>query len=61
MSSEAIVQNYFEDAVSALKAYKKMADKAIAQMNDDAKVFSRQKKPRTSLGEGEVRGPNPDR
>jgi len=35
MSSEAIVQNYFEDAVSALKAYKKMADKAIAQMNDD--------------------------
>ena len=35
MSSEAIVQNYFEDAVSALKAYKKMADKAIAQMKDD--------------------------
>jgi hypothetical protein len=35
MSSEAIVQNYFEDAVSALKAYKKMADKAIAQLNDD--------------------------
>ena len=35
MSSEAIVQNYFEDAVSALKAYKKMADKAIAQMTDD--------------------------
>jgi hypothetical protein len=35
MSSEAILQNYFEDAVSALKAYKKMADKAIAQLNDD--------------------------
>jgi len=24
-------------------------------------LFGRQKKPRTSLGEGEVRGPNPDR
>jgi uncharacterized protein DUF1572 len=35
MSSEAIVQNYFEDAVSALKAYKKLAEKAIAQMQDD--------------------------
>jgi hypothetical protein len=29
------VQNYFEDAISALKAYKKLADKAIAQMKDD--------------------------
>jgi hypothetical protein len=35
MSSEAIVQNYFEDAVSSFKAYKKLADKAIAQLNDD--------------------------
>ena len=35
MSSEAIVQNYHEDAVKALKAYKKLADKAIAQVNDD--------------------------
>lgn len=35
MSSDAIVQNYFDDAVSALKAYKKLAEKAIAQMKDD--------------------------
>lgn len=35
MSSKAIVQNYFEDAISSLKAYKKLADKAIFQMNDD--------------------------
>jgi uncharacterized protein DUF1572 len=35
MSSDAIVQNYFEDAVSALHAYKKLADKAIAQVNDE--------------------------
>jgi len=34
MSSEAIVENYFEDAVSSFKAYKKLADKAIAQLND---------------------------
>ena len=35
MSSEAIVQNYYDDAISALKAYKKLADKAIEQVNDD--------------------------
>ena len=35
MSTEAIVQNYFEDAVKALKAYKKLADKAIAQVSYD--------------------------
>ena len=35
MSSEAIVQNYFEDAIASLKAYKKLADKAIAQIEDD--------------------------
>lgn len=35
MSSEAIVQNYFEDAVASLKNYKKLADKAIAQVKDD--------------------------
>src|SRR6185503_421939 len=34
MSSEAIVQNYFEDAVSSFKSYKKLADKAVAQLND---------------------------
>ena len=35
MSSEAIVQNYFEDALSALRAYRKLAEKAIAQMRDE--------------------------
>ena len=35
MSSEAIVQNYFEDALSALRAYKKLAEKAIAQLKDE--------------------------
>ena len=35
MSSEAIVQNYFEDAISSLKSYKKLADKAIAQLKDE--------------------------
>ncbi len=35
MSTEAIVQNYFEDAVASLKNYKKLADKAIAQVKDD--------------------------
>ena len=35
MSSEAIVQNYFDDALSALRAYKKLTEKAIAQMHDE--------------------------
>ncbi|HEX6044053.1 MAG TPA: DUF1572 family protein [Pyrinomonadaceae bacterium] len=35
MSTEAILQNYHEDAIKALKAYKKLADKAIAQVKDD--------------------------
>ena len=35
MSSEAIVQNYYDDAISALRAYKKLADKAIAQVKDE--------------------------
>ncbi len=35
MSSEAIVQNYFADAVSALRAYKKLAEKALAQLKDE--------------------------
>ncbi len=35
MSAEAIVQNYFEDALSSLRAYKKLADKAIAQLQDE--------------------------
>jgi hypothetical protein len=35
MSSETIVQNYFEDSLSSLRAYKKLADKAIAQLKDE--------------------------
>jgi len=35
MSAEAIVQNYFEDALSSFRAYKKLADKAIAQLQDE--------------------------
>ena len=35
MSSEEIVKNYFEDALSALRAYKKLAEKAIAQLKDE--------------------------
>jgi hypothetical protein len=35
MSSEAIVQNYFEDAIGSFKASKKLADKAIAQVKDE--------------------------
>jgi uncharacterized protein DUF1572 len=35
MSSEAIVANYHEDAVKAMRAYKKLAEKAIAQLKDD--------------------------
>ena len=35
MSSETIVENYHKDAVKALRAYKKLAEKAIAQLHDD--------------------------
>jgi hypothetical protein len=35
MSSETIIQNYHEDAVKALRAYKKLAEKAIAQLKDE--------------------------
>src|ERR1051325_416668 len=35
MSTEAIVQNYLEDAVKAFRAYKKLAEKAIAQLQDE--------------------------
>lgn len=35
MSSETIVQNYFDDAIKSFRAYKKMADKAIAQLKDE--------------------------
>ena len=35
MSSEDIVQNYHEDAAKALRAYKKLAEKAIAQLQDE--------------------------
>ncbi len=35
MSSEAVVKNYHEDAISSFKSYKKLADKAIAQLKDE--------------------------
>lgn len=35
MSSDAIVQNYFEDALKSFRAYKKLAEKAIAQLSDE--------------------------
>src|SRR5215210_1737146 len=35
MSSEGIVENYRKDAVSAMRAYKKLAEKAIAQLKDE--------------------------
>ena len=35
MSTEAIIQNYHEDAVKAMRAYKKLAEKAIAQLKDE--------------------------
>ena len=35
MSSEAIVKNYHEDSIASLKSYKKLADKAIAQLKDE--------------------------
>lgn len=33
--SESIGTHYLEDAISSLRAYKKLADKAIAQLKDD--------------------------
>jgi len=35
MSSEAIIQNYFEDVISSFRGAKKLADKAIAQVKDE--------------------------
>ena len=35
MTTEAIVQNYLEDALKAFRAYKKLAEKAIAQLQDE--------------------------
>src|SRR6478672_4138361 len=35
MSSDAIVQNYYEDSLKAMRAYKKLAEKAIAQLKDE--------------------------
>ena len=35
MTSEAIVQNYLDDALKAFRAYKKLAEKAIAQLQDE--------------------------
>lgn len=35
MSSEAIVQNYLDDARKSFRAYKNLAEKALAQLKDD--------------------------
>src|ERR1041384_7620506 len=35
MSYESIIQNYLEDALSSFRAYKKLAEKAIAQLKDE--------------------------
>lgn len=35
MSSEAIVQNYLDDSRAAMRAYKKLAEKAIAQLKEE--------------------------
>src|SRR6187431_868765 len=35
MSSEAIVQNYLDDARKAMRESKKLAEKAIAQLKDE--------------------------
>ena len=35
MSSEAVAQDYLNDARKALRAYKKLADKALAQLKED--------------------------
>lgn len=35
MSSAPIIQNYLDDARSAMRAYKKLAEKALAQLKDD--------------------------
>ena len=40
MASEAIVQNYLEDAIASLKSGKTMADKAIAQLKDEELFIS---------------------
>ena len=35
MSNEAIIQNYLDDSRKAMRAYKKLAEKALDQMKDD--------------------------
>lgn len=35
MSCDAIIQNYFEDALKSFRAHKKLAEKAIAQLKDE--------------------------
>jgi hypothetical protein len=35
MLGEAIIQNYLDDARSSMRAYKKLAEKAIAQLKDE--------------------------
>lgn len=35
MSSDTIVQNYHHDALGALRAYKKLAEKALTQLKDE--------------------------
>ena len=35
MSSDAIIQNYLDDSRAAMRAYKKLAEKALAQLKDE--------------------------
>jgi Protein of unknown function (DUF1572) len=35
MSSESVIQNYLDDAMSSFRAYKKLAEKAIDQLKED--------------------------
>jgi hypothetical protein len=35
MSAEAVAQNYLDDARKAMRAYKKLAEKALSQLKDD--------------------------
>ena len=35
MSSDSIVQNYFDDALKSFRSYKKLAEKAFAQLKDE--------------------------
>jgi hypothetical protein len=35
MPNEAIIQNYLDDSLSSFRAYKKLAEKAVAQLKDE--------------------------